>query len=215
MKDRIASPYAGFVKDILRSAEQNVAVFLPKNGDAAAAGNPPKKDRNKLTRAYSFTQMYNEFPSPSVTHKQHHIIMPYFGGDDDKLALLLVFQLCDRPDVTCSITPMVISGGEKADESLAVPVDIAKRAKVNNPVIGNDTETVLDLLSTELANGASKGSFNLVVLARGLSRSLDEGKGAGKVSEEAKESLGTLGAHYAASDLDADLLVLQAKRLAL
>ncbi|KAH7150208.1 sodium/hydrogen exchanger family protein [Dactylonectria estremocensis] len=213
VKDRIASPYAGFVKDILQSAEQNVAVFLPKNGDVAAAGNPPRKERNKLTRAYSFTQTYNEFPSPSVTHKQHHIILPYFGGDDDKLALLLVFQLCDRPDVTCSITPIVTSGGEKADESLAVPIDIAKRVKINSPIVGNDTETALDLISTELSNCTSKGSFNLVVLARGLSRSLDEGKGAGKVSEEAKESLGTLGAHYAASDLDADLLVLQAKRL--
>lgn len=214
VKERIASPYAAFVKDILGSAEQNVAVFLPKNGDAVPARNTQRRDHIKLSRAYSFTQSHNEFPPASLTHKQHHIILPYFGDDDDKLALLLVLQLCERPDVTCSITQITASASEKADESLsaAVPANTKGRVKIKNSFVGNDTEAILDLLSKEVNKHTPKGSATLVVLGRRSSRPLDEGKGAGKVSEEAKESLGVLGAHYAASGLDADLVVLQAKR---
>ncbi|KAF8425523.1 Sodium/hydrogen exchanger family-domain-containing protein [Tirmania nivea] len=52
-----------------------------------------------------------------VTDPSHHIFFPYFGGDDDRLALRFVLQLCGSVNVTASIVHIVF----KKDANIKVP----------------------------------------------------------------------------------------------
>jgi hypothetical protein len=39
----------------------------------------------------------------SLSDGKHHLFLPFFGGPDDRLALELVLQLCENPDVTATV----------------------------------------------------------------------------------------------------------------
>ncbi|KAI5456899.1 K+/H+ antiporter 1 [Mariannaea sp. PMI_226] len=212
-QNRISSSYAAFVRSIIQSTEHNVAVFLPKHGDITNVAKLQGKDRMKLSRTYSFSKTYNEFPTPSPAHKQHHIFFPYFGGNDDNLALMLVLQLCERPDVTCSIMHVLDSKSTHTDESLsaAIPSKIANRVEITSSHVNNETDAVLHLISGELEkHEGNQTIYNLVVLGRRAAARMDEGKGTGVLADEVRQCLGVLAGHYASSDLQADLLVVQA-----
>ncbi|RPB25878.1 hypothetical protein L211DRAFT_821785 [Terfezia boudieri ATCC MYA-4762] len=52
-----------------------------------------------------------------VTDPSHHIFFPYFGGDDDRLALRFVLQLCGNTNVTATIVHIVF----RKDANAKVP----------------------------------------------------------------------------------------------
>lgn len=39
-------------------------------------------------------------------HREHHLLMPFFGGPDDRAALSFVMQLCDNPSVSATVVRM-------------------------------------------------------------------------------------------------------------
>jgi len=93
--------YVSFVAAALKSSTCNTAVFVNRGfGGSAVARRPPT-----LSRQASKISLSNERgpASSPIMDKSHHIYMPYFGGADGRVALRLVLQLAENPDVTATI----------------------------------------------------------------------------------------------------------------
>jgi Kef-type K+ transport system membrane component KefB len=93
--------YVSFVAAALKSSTCNTAVFVNRGfGGSAVARRPPT-----LSRQASKISLSNERgpASSPIMDKSHHIYMPYFGGADGRMALRLVLQLAENPDVTATI----------------------------------------------------------------------------------------------------------------
>ncbi|KAL2785051.1 Sodium/hydrogen exchanger family-domain-containing protein [Aspergillus keveii] len=91
-------PYAGFVSNILTQSSCNVGVLVERSMYTRNA-----KARPALQRTLSARSMGSAiYTSPAAT-RSHHIVLPFFGGDDDRFALQFVLQLAQNDQVTATI----------------------------------------------------------------------------------------------------------------
>jgi Kef-type K+ transport system membrane component KefB len=93
--------YVSFVAAALKSSTCNTAVFVNRGFGGSAVARRP----TTLSRQASKISLSNERgpASSPIMDKSHHIYMPYFGGADGRVALRLVLQLAENPDVTATI----------------------------------------------------------------------------------------------------------------
>lgn len=67
-----------------------------------------------------------EPPTAPVADPSHHIFFPYFGGDDDKLALRFVLQLCENPNVTATVVHIVFRKDARINvPEISIPPSVA------------------------------------------------------------------------------------------
>ncbi|GKT71713.1 sodium hydrogen exchanger family protein [Colletotrichum tofieldiae] len=218
--NKLASTYTGFAKSILASTEHNVGIFFPK-GSTPQPAMDGGNDRGKLMRAYSFSDIHHDIPTIPVTNKSHHIFLPYFGGTDDKFALRLVLQLCEKHNATATVvhfTPTigVDSQTQEADYfgfvSTHAPAGVASRIKFETLSASN----VVEAASSYAASGVRADTrevtwHNLIVLGRRITAKPAENKSPVRVSEEIRDCLGLAASMFIASGVKSDLLVVQAK----
>ncbi|CCF41843.1 hypothetical protein CH063_12006, partial [Colletotrichum higginsianum] len=153
----------------------------------------------------------------------HHIFMPYFGGADDKFALRLVLQLCEKHNATATVVHFVQAGSDSQTQeadyfgfvSSHTPAGVATRIRFETSS-GSD---VLEAASNYAASGIRTDSrevtwHNLIVLGRQITAKPVEGKKSVRVLEEIKDCLGLAAGVFIASGVKADLLVVQAKTVA-
>ena len=95
--------YVHFTKQILDAKAHNVGIFFPEGGPTTVVGGQAADKGLQLQRAYSFTKVQAEIQPLPVKNKAHQIILPYFGGDDDKFALMLVLQLCEKTGASAKV----------------------------------------------------------------------------------------------------------------
>ncbi|TQN71404.1 K(+)/H(+) antiporter 1 [Colletotrichum shisoi] len=220
--NKLASTYTGFAKSILASTEHNVGIFFPK-GSAPQPTTDSGNDRSKLMRAYSFSDIHHDIPTIPVTNQSHHIFMPYFGGADDKFALRLVLQLCEKHNATATVVHFVQAGSDSQTQeadyfgfvSSHTPAGVATRIKFETSS-GSD---VLEAASNYAASGIRADSrevtwHNLIILGRQITAKPVEGKKSVRVLEEIRDCLGLAAGVFIASGVKADLLVVQAKTVA-
>ena len=64
-----------------------------------------QKSTSTLRRTHSALSMrsHREKAVTPAPDRSHHIFMPYFGGADGRVALRLVLQLAENPDITATI----------------------------------------------------------------------------------------------------------------
>jgi len=92
------STYRSFISSALLGAQCHVAVLVSKNLGGR------KKARPGITRTISAISMRSiQEPSTAIADRSHHIFLPFFGGLDDRIALRLVLQMAENPDVTATI----------------------------------------------------------------------------------------------------------------
>ncbi|KAG6078957.1 hypothetical protein E4U16_001346 [Claviceps sp. LM84 group G4] len=105
--DKIGSSYGTFVKSVLDSPDMNVAVFFSRTGSPSSDSSKGKANERaaNLMTAYSFGGSVKEdIPIAPLPNRPYHIFLVYFGdNDDDKLALRLVLQLCEKCKATATI----------------------------------------------------------------------------------------------------------------
>ncbi|KAG6203863.1 hypothetical protein E4U50_005517 [Claviceps purpurea] len=104
--DKIGSSYGTFVKSVLDSPDMNVAVFFSRTGSPSSDSKGKANERAaNLMTAYSFGGSVKEdIPIAPLPNRPYHIFLVYFGdNDDDKLALRLVLQLCEKCKATATI----------------------------------------------------------------------------------------------------------------
>ncbi|KAK5995370.1 K(+)/H(+) antiporter 1 [Cladobotryum mycophilum] len=214
-EDKLAATYVSFVKSVLSSKEHNVAVFFPRSSDESKGRN---QDRGKLVRAHSYDVSKPDFPIAPLTTRPHHIFLAYFGGNDDRLALSLVLQLCERVKVTATIVHVSGSeAGSSNDDALfdavttRLSAEISQRVKIERISGPCTIEEILNHADSKYDIGSTSSRPNLVVFGRGTGASLDAGKILQKPKEDVQACLGVIGGHFVASGVIADVLVVQAK----
>ncbi|KAG9698453.1 hypothetical protein KCU95_g2519, partial [Aureobasidium melanogenum] len=122
--------YVSFVASALNSSTCNTAVFVNRGFGGSAVAHRPT-----LSRQASKISLSNDRgpASSPIVDKSHHIFMPYFGGADGRVALRLVLQLAENPDVTATIVHFDKLDGsdgaaEQETESHGSPVELAGTA---------------------------------------------------------------------------------------
>lgn len=94
------SNYSHFIASILRNATCNTAIFV----DRGFGGNRGACTRNNGLRRPGSSVSIRETPAMSASIGEgHHVFFPYFGSEDDKVALRLVLQLAHHSTVTATI----------------------------------------------------------------------------------------------------------------
>lgn len=244
--DKIGSSYGSFVRSLFDSHEHNMAIFFSRSSPSAASpavaastGTPPdpkgkSSDRAaQLMRTYSIGALREDFPTVSSVGKPYHILLVYFGDEDDKLALRLVLQLCEKSKATATIyraqssssssSPSASSNSASGDalfDNAAAQLPPSMSSRVKFESASGPPPTIEELLQyataeTESDVPESRARPNLVVIGRRDGASpLDEGKWNVRPREDLRTCLGGLAANFVAGGVRADLLVVQAKKKA-
>lgn len=101
VQDNLTSDaYTSFVTSALEHATCNTAVFINKGFSGTLKQRP-----STLSRSMSAISLrrHSELQTLPVVDRSHHIFLPYFGGQDGRVALRLVLQLAENPEVTATI----------------------------------------------------------------------------------------------------------------
>ncbi|KAL4879485.1 Sodium/hydrogen exchanger family-domain-containing protein [Aspergillus karnatakaensis] len=93
-----SGPYTSFVSNILGQSSCNVGVLIERSSYTRNA-----KARPSIQRSVSIRSMGSAFWSSPAATRSHHIVMPFFGGDDDRFALQFVLQLAQNDQVTATV----------------------------------------------------------------------------------------------------------------
>ncbi|RDA86870.1 hypothetical protein CP532_1427 [Ophiocordyceps camponoti-leonardi (nom. inval.)] len=216
LDDKMASTYTSFVKSVLESCRCNVGIFFsrPDFVTDVAAKEP---DHGKLSRRCSTGALPLELPAPLTPVQPHHIFLPYFGGEDDEVALRLVLQLCQGSQATACITRVSMSpeksssgAGSDAFDSAQSSLSTDEAARVRfTTVRGPATmEELVQLADSE----AEVKTSSLVVSGHGSGAGMDTGKLGSAKQENLVACLGLIAGHLVAAGVRSDMLVVRAPR---
>lgn len=220
--DKIGSSYGTFVKSVFDSTDHNVAVFFSRS-DPTLEGK--SNEHVQLTRTYSFGTLREDVPDAPSPNKPYHIFLVYFGDEDDRLALRLVLQLCEKSKATATILRAQVSATETSSStpkndlfesaSTHLSESMASRVKFETATGYSSVEELLQYATSETMSDVPEvgAEPKLVVIGRREGASLDEGKLAYRSREDLRTCLGSLAGHFVAGGVRADLLVVQAKNL--
>ena len=136
--------YSRFVSTALNNAVSNVAVFVDQGFGGSKKINPNRRpSMMKRTISAVTHQDLNTLSKPSM-NQGHHIFFPFFGSEDDKVALRFVLQLAMNPSVTATIVRYQLSEaimGEVTSNSSPY----GSRPSFSNPIdVKNPTVTTSD-----------------------------------------------------------------------
>lgn len=217
--DKPTPSYLSFTKSVLASSSQNVGIFFPHAQDSGAPGAP---DRLKLQRAYSFNDIHHDIHPLPVNTKSRRIIVPFFGGKDDKLALTLALQFCERKDVSVKVLHIMADSSTSASEereylnsvSGSLSADVAARAEfIFAP--GNDAgeELVTSAMGSLGQDSGNVSWDNLVLVGRQnpAGNLAHSGKAAVEVSDDLVGCIGHSAGRLVGSGIKVDILIVQAR----
>jgi hypothetical protein len=99
-----APSFTSFVLNTLNDAPCTTAVFVSRN----FGGSTTNSTLSTLIRSKSAVSMNSlkgglTQPRAPVADRSHHIFCPFFGGADDRVAVRLVLQMAENPEVTATI----------------------------------------------------------------------------------------------------------------
>ncbi|KAJ9656870.1 hypothetical protein H2201_008392 [Coniosporium apollinis] len=191
VKNKLAtSAYNQFVASALETASCTTAVFINKNfgGSATRAREIPTLTRT--LSSLSLRSSSGHITAP-ITDRSHHIFFPFFGGADDRVALRLVLQLAESPDVTATIVHLEVPGGHFDEGTVLTPVTSGNVSQVaarqTAPTDANITTTptlpgerdaafFASLRNSVPAELASRVTFETIQTSKPLAAALDRAK---------------------------------------
>ncbi|CAI7651069.1 unnamed protein product [Penicillium glandicola] len=90
--------YTSFVSDILQRVTGHVGILVEYSPASASSKRPT------ITRTVSGMSLQSSvFARQPTGSRSHHIVLPFFGGDDDRFALRLILQLAQNEQVTATV----------------------------------------------------------------------------------------------------------------
>ncbi|KAJ5372977.1 Cation/H+ exchanger [Penicillium concentricum] len=108
--------YTSFISDILERVTGHVGILIEYSSASASK-------RPVISRTPSGMSLQGSiFARQPTGSRSHHIVLPFFGGDDDRFALRLVLQLAKNDQVTATVIQIggLSSDGSKTGVSTAV-----------------------------------------------------------------------------------------------
>ncbi|KXG54266.1 Cation/H+ exchanger [Penicillium griseofulvum] len=101
--------YTSFISDILERVTGHVGILIEYSAASASSKRPV------ISRTASGMSLQGSiFARQATGSRSHHIVLPYFGGDDDRFALRLVLQLAKNDQVTATVIHI---GGWSSDST--------------------------------------------------------------------------------------------------
>ncbi|KAL4893232.1 Sodium/hydrogen exchanger family-domain-containing protein [Aspergillus ambiguus] len=92
-------PYTDFVSSVLGQSPCSVGVLIERSVYTKGSRRP-LLSRRSLSAMSVRSSVWNSAPSAALSH---HIVLPFFGGEDDRYALRFVIQLAQNDQVTATI----------------------------------------------------------------------------------------------------------------
>lgn len=230
--------YVSFVADALRMATSNTAVFINRGFGGVTVPRRPTLSREASKMSLNQDRGPASYP---IMDKSHHIFMPYFGGTDGRVALRLVLQLAENPDVTATIVHFdSLDQGREAESKSrlhGLPSMLSRVGSSNKEAkaqavtqVENDDESFFAMIQKSLpVEFASRVLLETVSshspLDEAVSRAQTEvsqnPKNAGDLivvgrndlsTESGKACLGLVAQRFVDSGLRASILVMQARQ---
>ncbi|KAJ5502586.1 Cation/H+ exchanger [Penicillium fimorum] len=138
-------PYTTFISDILARVTGHVGILIEYSSASASK-------RPVVSRTPSGMSLQGSiFARQPTGSRSHHIVLPFFGGDDDRFALRLVLQLAKNDQVTATVIPI---GGLRSDVTKTeVSTEISASSSNRLPASSSDMaffETLRDSVPEEL-----------------------------------------------------------------
>lgn len=90
-------PYTDFVSNILTRVPGHVGILIEHSPESHSVKRPTPQ------RSTSGLSIHSVWSRPASGSRSRHIVLPFFGGDDDRFALRLVLQLAQNDQVTATI----------------------------------------------------------------------------------------------------------------
>ncbi|GLI81675.1 hypothetical protein PoHVEF18_010062 [Penicillium ochrochloron] len=90
-------PYTDFISNILTRVPGHVGILIEHSPESHSAKRPTPQ------RSTSGLSIHSVWSRPASGSRSRHIVLPFFGGDDDRFALRLVLQLAQNDQVTATI----------------------------------------------------------------------------------------------------------------
>lgn len=173
VKDHLTSDaYTSFASNALEQATCNTAIFLNKGFSGTLKQRP-----SALSRSMSAISLrrHGELQTLPVADRSHHIFLPFFGGADGRVAIRLVLQLAENPEVTATIVhydSQAVTRTASADSG-----NVVEQINVASKETTSDKEsdaaffaTLQRSLSTEIAE---RVLFEIASAATPLERALE------------------------------------------
>ncbi|EEP79536.1 conserved hypothetical protein [Uncinocarpus reesii 1704] len=147
-----SGPHSAFISNVLRNAKSPVGILV-NNGFGGPALTQPKPGHIKRTISGGSMYQTNDLAMTPSLEDGHHIFFPYFGGDDDQVALRLVLQLAKNAAITATIVQVVLDGETTSDSSSKRPAVFYGLAVTSDEkeADGAFFNTIRDSLPSELA----------------------------------------------------------------
>ncbi|KAK5126672.1 hypothetical protein LTR85_009606 [Meristemomyces frigidus] len=112
VRNKMASDsYSSFMSEALNTAQCNTAIFI-NNGFSGSLKQRPSALQRSMSALSIRSHRDHATMMPNVD-RSHHVFFPFFGGADGRVALRLVLQLAESPEVTATIVH--IKGLEDSD----------------------------------------------------------------------------------------------------
>ncbi|KAJ5584749.1 Cation/H+ exchanger [Penicillium hispanicum] len=92
--------YTNFVANILEQVSGNVGILIDHSA------RPPSASPKRPTASRSSSALGIQgsiWARPPTGNRSHHVVLPFFGGEDDRFALRFVLQLAQNDQVTATI----------------------------------------------------------------------------------------------------------------
>ncbi|KAJ5542839.1 hypothetical protein N7535_005263 [Penicillium sp. DV-2018c] len=90
--------YTSFISDILERVSGHVGILIENSPISASSKRPV------MSRTPSGMSLQGSiFARQPNGRRPHHVVLPFFGGEDDRLALRLVMQLAKNDQVTATV----------------------------------------------------------------------------------------------------------------
>jgi len=137
--------YTDFVSNILARVPGNVGIFIEHNPEARSAKRPSPQ------RSTSGLSIHSVWPRPASGSRTRHMVLPFFGGDDDRFALRFVLQLAQNDQVTATV--IQVAGLESDTNKTGVSTAISSGTSAGTPSTHSDIvffETLRDSVPQDL-----------------------------------------------------------------
>ncbi|PYI09621.1 hypothetical protein BO78DRAFT_337229, partial [Aspergillus sclerotiicarbonarius CBS 121057] len=191
-----SAPYTDFAATVLSHSPSNIGLLIERT--------PQRRLRDPPSLGTLSIHSRSNPPPPSLppTARAHHILLPYFGGSDDRFALRFVLQLLRNDQVTATVIHVEIPRTSAAESSSPTPTPTS--SSKNTPKASAKARDDSDAVYLS----ALRDSLDEEISSRVVFRTLDlsdvgEGEGGvvGKVVGHVREEMGRLGSSQRAGNL--------------
>lgn len=217
-------PYTDFVSSILGHVPGHIGILIERSPASRSATS--KRPATKRS-ASAISIQSSVWTRPPTGSRSHHIVLPFFGGEDDRFALRFVLQLAQNDQVTATVfqVPMPNSDMSRNSDTVffetlrdSLPDNLSDRVVFQRAAVQDTITDPVQLCLTTVRAELSQVSYkagSIVVVGR--RSSLVEGDMVSRVSDDVVgrdtcRALGPVGAVMAQpeSKVFGSVLVLQA-----